>query len=240
MPFTSAARSKRRCAPVNSASTRSASARGTSTASRAASAHAAFSRLCSPGTASLKSTGSRSRPQITVSIPPAQVSNASASSASEPKVVWWSSSTFVTTATVAGSAKTLLSDSSPSTTSQPLPALALPPSCGISPPMRNDGSRPSRSSTKAIIAVVVVLPCAPATTMESARPTSSARSSARGAPSTRPAKAVETKASASAGASGGPSEISTGIPAARTPSRYGVSRRSQPLTSAPHALARIP
>ena len=69
MPFTSAARSKRRCAPVNSASTRSASARGTSTASRAASAHAAFRRLCSPGTASLKSTGSRSRPQITVSIP---------------------------------------------------------------------------------------------------------------------------------------------------------------------------
>ena len=60
------------------------------------------------------------------------------------------------------------------------------------------------------------------------------------APSTRPANAVETKASASAGGSGGPSEISTGIPAARTPSRYGVSRRSQPLTSAPHALARIP
>ena len=106
--------------------------------------------------------------------------------------------------------------------------------------MRNDGSRPSRSSTKAIIAVVVVLPCAPATTMESARPTSSATSWARDAPSTRPAKAVETKASASAGASGGPSEISTGIPAARTPSRYGVSRRSHPLTSAPHALRQDP
>ena len=105
------------------------------------------------------------------------------------------------------------------TTNQPEPARAWVPSCGISPPIANDGSRPRRSRTNAIIAVVVVLPWAPATTIESARPTSSARSSARLAPATRPAHADETNASASAGGSGGPSEISTGIPAARTPAR---------------------
>ena len=43
------------------------------------------------------------------------------SSASDANSVWWSSSTFVTTAISAGSAKTVRSDSSPSTTSQPAP-----------------------------------------------------------------------------------------------------------------------
>ena len=62
----------------------------------------------------------------------------------------------------------------------------------ISPPIRNAGSSPSRSRQKAIIAVVVVLPCAPATTIERRSDTSSASRSARGRPSTRPANAVET------------------------------------------------
>ena len=58
--------------------------------------------------------------------------------------------------------------------------------------MRNAGSSPSRSRQKAIIALVVVLPCAPATTIVRRCATSSASRSARGRPSTRPANAVET------------------------------------------------
>ena len=49
------------------------------------------------------------------------------------------------------------------------PARAWPPSCGISPPIANDGSSPSRSRQKAIIAAVVVFPCAPETTIERRR-----------------------------------------------------------------------
>ena len=76
------------------------------------------------------------------------------------------------------------SDSSPSTTSQPSPAPALPSSCGISPPTSHAGSRPSSERTKAIIPVVVVFPCAPATTIARRRETSSARKSARRVPAT--------------------------------------------------------
>ena len=72
----------------------------------------------------------------------------------------------MTTAISGRRRSTVRSDSSPSTTSQPSPAPALPPSCGISPPTSQAGSSPSSASTKAIIAVVVVLPCAPATTIE--------------------------------------------------------------------------
>ena len=46
-------------------------------------------------------------------------------------------------------------------------------------PDQEPGSRPSRSRTNAIIAAVVVFPCAPATTIESWSETSSARNSAR-------------------------------------------------------------
>ena len=59
------------------------------------------------------------------------------------------------------------------------PARAFPPSCGISAPIRKDGSRPRRSRTNAIIAAVVVFPCAPETTIASWSETSSARNSAR-------------------------------------------------------------
>ena len=81
--------------------------------------------------------------------------------------------------------------------------------------MRKAGSRPSRSRTKAIIAAVVVLPCAPATTI--AREADElGEELARGFARRRdPANAVETTASSRPEAAR-PSEISTGIPAART------------------------
>src|SRR5690242_5807403 len=101
--------------------------------------------------------------------------------------------------------------------------------------MRKDGSSPSRSRQNAIIALVVVLPCAPATTIERCSETSSASSSARGRPATRPANAVETYTSHPAGGDGGSGEIVTSIPSRCA--RYGVSTRSQPATSAPHACA---
>ena len=77
------------------------------------------------------------------------------------------------------SRSTVRSDSSPSTTSQPSPAPALPPSWAISPPTSHAGSRPSSARTNAIIPVVVVFPCAPATTIARRSETSSARNSAR-------------------------------------------------------------
>src|SRR5579859_8075062 len=96
--------------------------------------------------------------------------------------------------------------------------------------------RPSWSRQNAIIALVVVLPCAPAITIARRRETSSARSSARGFPATCPANAVETYASQPDGGVGGSGEISTATPSRCR--RYGVSTRSQPATSAPHARAR--
>ena len=72
----------------------------------------------------------------------------------------------MTTATRGRSAATERSDSSPSTTSQPSPAPAFAPSCGTSPPTIQLGSRPVSRSANAIIAAVVVFPCAPATTIE--------------------------------------------------------------------------
>src|SRR5712691_10046500 len=127
------------------------------------------------------------------------------------------------------------SDSSPSTTSHPSPVPAFPPSCGTSAPISQAGSRPSSLSEKAIMALVVVLPCAPATTIESRSETSSASSSARGFPGTRPTNAVEANASQPSGSCDGSSEISTSIP--WSCSRYGVCTRSQPRTSAPQARA---
>jgi len=61
----------------------------------------------------------------------------------------------------------------------------LPPSCGTSPPTIHAGSRPVSRSAKATIAVVVVFPCAPVTTIERRSETSSASSSARRLPATR-------------------------------------------------------
>src|SRR2546425_425988 len=145
---------------------------------------------------------------------------------------------FVTTATRGRSASTERSDSSPSTTSQPSPAPAFAPSCGTSPPTIQLGSRPVWRSAKAIIAAVVVFPCAPATTIDGRSETSSASNSARGPPGTS-GYALETKISHPSG-TWGSGETRTSIPAARTAARYGVSFRSQPPTSAPHARASSP
>ncbi len=106
------------------------------------------------------------------------------------------------------------SDSSPSTTSQPSPARALPPSCGSSAPTSIAGSRPVSASANAIIPVVVVFPCAPATTIDRRSETSSASSSARLVPG-NDGYALETTASQPSGASGS-GETVTGIPASRT------------------------
>src|SRR5918994_1071845 len=100
--------------------------------------------------------------------------------------------------------------------------------------MSQAGSRPSSAKVKAIIPVVVVLPCAPATTIARRSETSSERKAAREVPGTA-GYALETTASHPSGTTGS-GAISTGTPASRR--RYGVSTRSQPPTSAPQARAR--
>ena len=61
----------------------------------------------------------------------------------------------------------------------PRPSLALLPNELTRPPITTVGSRPATSSTRAIIDVVVVLPCAPATAIPWRSCMSSARTSAR-------------------------------------------------------------
>src|SRR5262249_37370979 len=104
---------------------------------------------------------------------------------------------------------------------------------GISPPIANAGSRPSCDRTYATIPVVVVLPCAPATTIESRSETSSARNSARERPTTA-GYALDTTTSQPSRTTG------SGAILTSTPSRsgrYGGETRSQPPPSAPHAEA---
>ena len=62
----------------------------------------------------------------------------------------------------------------------PRPSRALLPNTLNRPPITAVGSSPARSSTSAIIDVVVVLPCEPATATENRRRISSASISARG------------------------------------------------------------
>ena len=143
---------------------------------------------------------------------------------------------FVSTAIWGRSEPIERSDSSPSTTSQPPPTPALPPSCGTIPPMIHAGSRPVSWSTNAIIAAVVVLPCAPPTTIAGWAATSSARKAARGIPSIRCRCAVETTTSHPAGGAGSP-PMSTSIPSSE-PMKI-VSRTSHPRTSAPSACAML-
>jgi hypothetical protein len=100
--------------------------------------------------------------------------------------------------------------------------------------MIHDGSSPASRRPKAIIAAVVVFPCAPVTTIEGRVATSSARNEARGVPSTSSRWAVETIASQPAGGRGVPPR-STSIPS--RVSEKIVSCASQPRTSAPHARA---
>ena len=82
-------------------------------------------RRASPARAS---AGSSSSPRTTFGTCASHSSKSASTSAREPNSVWWSRSTFVTTAISGRSAAIVRSDSSPSTTSQPEPARALPPS----------------------------------------------------------------------------------------------------------------
>ena len=71
---------------------------------------------------------------------------------------------FVITAIVGNSFRNDRSLSSASATMySPLPSRALLPKALTRPPMTAVGSSPARSSTNAIIDVVVVFPCEPAT-----------------------------------------------------------------------------
>jgi hypothetical protein len=92
-----------------------------------------------------------------------------------------SRSILVMTATVGESRRKERSLSSASTTiHSPRPRRALLPKALSLPPMTAVGSSPACSSTSAIIDVVLVLPCAPATAMPDRRRISSASISARG------------------------------------------------------------
>ena len=222
-PAASPRRSSRRPAPANSASAGGRPRRAPGPRARARQrAQAALRRLCSPAHRERsRRTGAgrrRARPRARARATPRR---APRPRRCEANVVWWSRSTFVTTAIRGRSAATVRSDSSPSTTSQPSPVPALPPSCGTSPPISQAGSRPSRARQKAIIAAVVVLPCAPATTIASRSETSSASSSARLFPSTRSANALDTYDLPLRRRRGGSSAISTSMPSRC--SRYGVS-----------------
>ena len=160
----------------------------------ASSAAAALRRLCSPGTARsgpvprpngrrARRRGARARGPVgstACGAPARNCRNASSSSRREDHSVWWSSSTFVTTATSTSRARKLRSDSSASTTSQsPLPHAAFVPVVDSVPPMTYAGSRPQPSSAWATIEDVVVFPWAPATAIVRFSRVSSASRSAR-------------------------------------------------------------
>src|SRR6185503_19123125 len=92
-----------------------------------------------------------------------------------------SRSMLVITATVGYSTRNDRSLSSASATRySPRPSRALLPKAESRPPITAVGSTPARSSTTAIIDVVVVLPCEPATAIENRSRISSASISARG------------------------------------------------------------
>ena len=105
---------------------------------------------------------------------------------------------FVITAIDGDSLRNERSLSSASTTMySPRPSRALLPNALNRPPITAVGSSPARSSTIAIIDVVLVLPCAPATAMPSRSRISSASISARGMTGT-----CRARASTSSGLSG--------------------------------------
>ena len=99
---------------------------------------------------------------------------------------------FVITAIDGDSFRNERSLSSASTTMySPWPSRALLPKALSRPPITAVGSRPARSSTSAIIEVVLVLPCAPATAMPKRSRISSASISARGITGTRRSRACD-------------------------------------------------
>ena len=89
------------------------------------------------------------------------------------------------------------------------------------------------------MAAVVVLPCAPATTIDGAQRDELGEEVRPGPPGdVRDRRSRRTPPSPS-GVSGS-GEIAYVDPGRRTAARYGVSFRSQPPTSAPHARASSP
>ncbi len=74
----------------------------------------------------------------------------------------------------------------------PAPSLALAPMVFSRPPTMTVGSKPPASRTRAVIEVVVVLPCEPATATPYFIRMSSASISARGMTGMRPARALRT------------------------------------------------
>ncbi len=112
--------------------------RATPASSSAASAEAALRRLCSPGAAAANVTGSSSPPRTTCGTSREPALEQLLDLRADANVAWWSRSTFVTTAICGRSGSIVRSDSSPSTTSQPSPAPALPPSWA---PRRRSGTR---------------------------------------------------------------------------------------------------
>ena len=165
----------------------------------------------------------------------ASARTASATSASEANVEWWSRSTFVTTPISGRSCSSVRSDSSPSTTSHPSPAPALPPSCGNSPPTSQAGSSPSSTERIGDHRRRRRLPV---------RASDDDRAAQRDelGEELRPRRPRERTGTRSRR----PSPILPERPAPRrspprrprAPRRYGVSTRSQPPTSAPQARAR--
>ena len=122
-----------------------------------------------------------------------------------------------------------------------LPSRALPPTLATRPPITMVGSRPAWSSSTAVIEVVVVLPCDPATATANFIRISSASISARGM-----IGRWSFRAAASSGLSAGTAEEMTTTSAdstcsaacpsntmapssARRPA-FGPKRRSEPLT----------
>ena len=95
--------------------------------------------------------------------------------------MWWSSSTFVSSASSTFSSSSERSDSSASTTSHS-PSLqwpfGRPPPIGA--PISQPGSSPAPRSACTVIAAVVVLPWVPATAIVRRSPESSPSSRARG------------------------------------------------------------
>ena len=172
-------------APRKRARTPAASAESTPASSSAASAAAAFRRLWSPATASSNETGSSVLPCTADPHPSSQRSKSSrprdATRTSSDGRVDVREHPDLGSQQLERAVRLVALGDEP-----PVPARAFEPSWGTAPPMRNAGSRPSSCRQNAIIAAVVVLPCAPATTIDRRDDTSSARSSPRDRPARGP------------------------------------------------------
>ncbi len=107
--------------------------------------------------------------------------NAASSSASEPKLAWWSSSTFVSKPISSLRLNIERSDSSASTTNHsPSPHSAFGKPSPTGAPTSHPGRKPAERSACTIIDAVVVFPCVPATAIVRFISVNSPSSSARG------------------------------------------------------------